>query len=487
MPQPPRPSRPRARPPGARPSGARPTSAAWGLALALAGALALGGCGTLLDPSASVPSATLPPGAGGPPSSGASGDPAARATGTPTDEEAEVSEVSGLVPLEDEDVVDLAARMERVLTDGTEDEWAAFFEGDDLVESQRHWFRAVREVPMDVRELLPDAVETRDGEDGTVVRLVFAHQVSGADEVPAAQAYRLTVRRPPGEEARVSAVEGADGTDAHPQLWDLDAVAVTVTDQLVLLAPQDRQDDVAALLPGLESAVANVFLDFDEGDRERLVVQLVDGDTLLAIADDGDLAVDPAGVAMTLPGAGERPGRGELGVGLADDHVDRIVLDLDLLVEELAFGTPPGGWGLMRHEGVHAVVDGDPDVMPPVWVWEGLAEWYGYRRDYLVDQAYRQAVASAGGDPLELPDSFSDYYYDSQEAGELAYASSAMVFGFLEQRFGFGTARDVGVGLTGSDTWHDTQEADALLVELTGMTLEGLEQEWAAWAVASYG
>ena len=466
---------------------ARPTRAARVSTLTLAALLVLGGCGTLLDPSASVPSATLPPGAGGPPSSGISGDPGARATAAPDEQEAEVSEVSGLVPMEDADVVDLTDRMEEVLADGTEEEWAAFFEGQDLVESQRRWFRAVREVPMDVRELLPDAVETRDGEDGTVVRLVFAHQVSGADPVPAAQTYRVTVRRPPGEEPRISAVEGADRTDAHPQLWDLDAVAVTVTDQLVVLAPQDRQDDVVALLPGLQSAVANVFLDFEEGDRSRLVVQLVDPGTLLAIADDEDLAVDPAGVAMTLPGAGDRPAPGELGVGPADEHVDRIVLDLDLLVEELAFGTPPGGWGLMRHEGVHAVVDGDPDVMPPVWVWEGLAEWYGYRRDYLVDQAYRQAVASAGGEALELPDSFSDYYYDSQEAGELAYASSAMVFSFLEQRFGFATARDVGVGLTESDTWHDTQEADAMLLELTGMTLEGLEQEWAAWAVATYG
>lgn len=466
-------------------------------ALTAAAVLVLGGCGGVLAGApVGPPSATLPPEAAGLPTSGAARTPADRGPQSPgpgasrspgPTESVEVSEVSGLVPLEDAEVVDLASRMSRVLQDGTEDDWAALFEGEELVEQQRLWFRAVREVPMDVREMLPDTVVTRDGEDGTVVDLVFAHQVSGADAVAAAETYRMTVARAPGQEPLVTVVDGNDRADAHPQLWDLDAVDVTVTDQLVLLAPDGREDDVAALVPGLVSAVGNVFLDFDRGDRERLVVQLVDGDTLLRIADDEDLAVDPAGVAMTTHGVGERPRRGELGVGSSEEHVDRIVLDLDLLVEELAFGVPEGGWGLMRHEAVHAVVDGDPAVMPPVWVWEGLAEWYGYRRDYLVDEAYREAVSSAAGAELELPDSFSDYYYDSQEAGELAYASSAMVFSFLEARFGFATARDVGVGLTEADTWRDSDDADDLLLELTGMTLEGLEQEWAAWATATYG
>ncbi|WP_022922078.1 hypothetical protein [Ornithinimicrobium pekingense] len=456
----------------------RPRRAPSAAAVALAAALTLGGCGTLVEAVPTVPSATLPPEAVGLPADAVPGPSADRASGTGA---------GAHEPLEDADVVDLVARMDAVLTEGTEDDWAAFFEGEELVEQQRRWFRAVREVPMDVRELLPDAVVERDTGDGTVVQLVLAHQVTGADPVPARESYRMTVRRAAGQEPLVSAVEGADRSDGHPQLWDLDAVDVTVTDQLVLLAPAGRRDDVTALLPGLESAVANVFLDFGTGGRQRLVVQLVDEATLRAIADDTGLAVDPAGVSITMQGLGERPAPGELGVGVSEERVDRVVLDLDLLVEELAFGTPPGGWGLMRHEAVHAVMDGDPDVRPPVWVWEGLAEWYGYRRDYVVDEAYRAALDPLGEEPLELPDSFSDYYYDSQEAGELAYASSAMVFSFLEQRFGFETARDVGVGLTRVDTWRDAADADALLVERTGLTLEALEREWAAWAAATYG
>ena len=42
---------------------------------------------------------------------------------------------------------------------------------------------------------------------------------------------------------------------------------------------------------------------------------------------------------------------------------------------------------------------------------------------------------------------------------------------------------DVWLGLFSSYT----DDADARLLQLTGMTLEGLEQEWAAWAVATYG
>lgn len=460
---------------------------------ALGLALVLGGCGTVVDWPAAVPEATVPAGAGTPtvPDAPVAVDGGRR---TASDPAGESESGSGTEAFDDDDLVDLAARMDDVLRSGDEDSWAALFDGDDLVEQQRDWFRGVREVPMDVRQILPgtvldvDTVEDVDTPQDAVVRLAFVHQVSGADPVPAVESYRMTVRRSQGEEPRITEVRGEDGDDGHPQLWDLSAVAVTVTDSLVLIAPQGREGDVAAVLPGLQSATANVFLDFDEGPRERLVVQLTDAADLRAIADDQDLAVDPAGIAMMTAGLGERPAPGETGVSRSrDEHVDRIVLDLDRLLDDLAFGVPPGGWGLMRHEGVHAVVDGDPGVNPPVWVWEGLAEWYGFRRDYDVAAAYRQVVASADGEPLELPDSFDDYYYDSQEAGQIAYASSAMVFSFLEQRFGFETARDVGVGLTGVDGWRDTTEADVLLLDLTGMTLEGLEQQWAQWAVATYG
>src|SRR5690606_35977818 len=132
-----------------------------------------------------------------------------------------------------------------------------------------------------------------------------------------------------------------------PQLWDLQAVAVTVTDDLVVIAAEGREADVAAVLPGLESATANVFLDFDQGPRDRLVVQLADAEDLRAITDDQAMAVDLAGVSMPRPGLGERPASGEVGVSYSqDDHVDRIVLDLDRLLGDLTYGTPPGGFGL---------------------------------------------------------------------------------------------------------------------------------------------
>lgn len=461
---------------------------AWGAGLVLSGLL-LTGCGTV-DWPAQVPEATLPAeAAGGSVTSGTvdagEGTDPSGATGAGESASGESATGEGATgdAVDEAALADLASAMTQTLQGGTEDDWAAYFDGDDdLVAAQRRWFRGVQAVPMDVREMRPGAVVETDADGGTVVDLTFVHQVSGADPVPGAEAYRATVRPSPDGEPRITEIGGEEGEGGYPQLWDLDEIAVTVTPRLVVIAPADRSQEAADVLSGLENATVNVFLDFDAGPRERLVVQLVEAEDLRAIAVDDDLAVDPAGVAMTL--ATQEAGEGRTG-----EHVDRIVLDLDVLVGGLAFGSPAGGWGLMRHEGVHAVVDGDPEVSPPVWVWEGLAEWYGFRRDYLVEEAYRGVVGAvvASGEPLELPDSFDDYYYESQEAGELAYASSAMVFTFLEQRFGFETARDVGVRLTETDTWGDSAEADRLLLELIGMTLADLEQQWADWAVATYG
>lgn len=454
-------------------------------------ALALAGCGSIGWPQ-SVPTATYPPTVGAPTDDAVitTGPAPTQAAPTQTAEPAPTtSATTGLVPLSNGEVDEVVARMNEVLRSGNEDDWADFFVDDDeLVEQQRRWFRGVQAVPMDVREFLPELLIARDSSEGTVVQLAFAHQISGADPSPALETYRVTFYRTPGTEALVSDVRGQNRGDAHPQLWDLTEIAVTVTDQLVLLVPTERQGDLPALLPGLESATANVILDFAPGSDRRLVVGLVDEELLRAITDDDDLAVDPAGVATLLSGLHERPASGTWSVDHAGEHSDRILLDIDVLVRDLSSGTPPGGWGLMRHEGVHALVDGAPGVAPPVWIWEGLAQWYGFRRDYIVDEAYRNVVRDAGEGPLRLPQSFDEYYYESQEAGVMAYSSSAMVFSFLESRFGFETARDVGVRLAEVDaSWGDLEEVDALLLELIGMTEVELQQQWSAWAFASYG
>lgn len=459
------------------------------LGAVLALALVLGGCGTGIDRPDRVPEATLPATAAGIAAPVVDPVEDAQPGGGPTQQEPRVSEVSGLVPLDHDDLAALAADLDRALASGDEDRWLAHFDDDEeLVEQQRRWFRGVQAVPMEVRRILPELMVSQDTLDGSVAQLAFAHQISGADPVPAVETYRVTVRRAPGQEPTITGMGGQNRQDGHPQLWDLQPLAVTVTDDLVVLAPQGREEEVATVLPGLERATANVFLDFDEGGRDRLVVQLAGAEDLRAITDDQDLVADPAGVAMSRAGLEAPPRKGEVGITYSSaDQIDRIVLDLDLLLEDLTYGSPPGGFGLMRHEGVHALVDGTPGVRPPAWVAEGLAQWYGFRRDYLLDDAYREVVAAAAGEPLQLPDSLDDYYYDSPEAGDLAYAASAMIFSFLEQRFGFETARDAGVGLAGVDSWYATDDADALLTRLTGMTLAGLEQEWAAWAVASYG
>ncbi|SOC57234.1 hypothetical protein SAMN05421879_11162 [Ornithinimicrobium cerasi] len=400
------------------------------------------------------------------------------------------STTGGLAPMTSEDLVALADRMTDVLRDGSEEEWAALFDlGEEGEEQQRAWYRAVRAVPMTVRELLPSVVVAADTPEGSVVEVVFAHQVEGADPVPARESYRLTVRRAPGEEPVITDVDGFGSADGFPQLWDLRELDVVVTQSLVVLAPDGREDEVAAVLPGLEAAVANVFLDFRTDAPQRLVVQLAGPDDVVAILDDRRWQHPPLGLAIFLPGVdleGLEPGGS--GVPAADEHVDRIVVDLDVLAADHAENgvTPPGGWSVMRHEGVHAVLDGDPSVSPPIWLWEGVAQWYGDRRDYVVDPWYADVVERIGV-PEELPTSLDQYYFGSEEESEAAYAVSAMVFTYLDRTWGFGTARDVGVGLSAADTWYDDEDVDAVFLEETGLTFAQFEAAWRDWVAATYG
>lgn len=422
---------------------------------------------------------------------GASGpDGPAPTTASPSDPpEREVSARSGFYPLTDADLVALTERMTQVLEDGTEEEWAALFElAEEELEQWRRWFRTVREVPMSVRLFLPEVVAVADSPQGSRGDVIFAHQIEGADRVPAMQGYRLTVEQRPGEEPVITGTAETGGTDGHPQLWDLAAVDVSEGQRLLVLAPEGREADVAAVMPGLESAAANVFLDFAADDRERLVVQLVSPEHLEAILDD-ERAGTTLGLATYLSGADpDQLDPEEVGVAVADDHLDRIVIDLDVLVGDLAQHgfTPPGGWSVMRHEGVHALLDGDPAVSPPVWLWEGLAQWYGDRRDYQVDPWYAEVVARTGV-PEELPSTWEEYYYEGDETGEAAYAVSAMVFTYLDRGWGFETARDVGVGLSSADSWYDHDDLDAVLQEETGMSYAEFEASWREWVAATYG
>ncbi|GAA5168514.1 hypothetical protein [Ornithinimicrobium tianjinense] len=401
----------------------------------------------------------------------------------------EVSERSGLYPLTDADLVALTSRMSTVLEDGTEDEWAALFElPEGELEQWRLWFRSVREVPMSVRLFLPDVVAVADSPEGGRGDVIFAHQVEGADPVPAVQGYRLTVEQRPGEDPVITGTSETGGNDGHPQLWDLAAVDVTETQRLLVLAPKGRGADVAAVLPGLETAAANAFGDFAADDRERLVVQLATSEQIEAIMDDKRTGTT-LGLATYLSGVDpDQIEPEQVNVTLAADHLDRIVIDLDVLVDDLAQHgfIPPGGWSVMRHEGVHALLDGDPTVSPPVWLWEGLAQWYGDRRDYEVDSWYAEVVARTGV-PEELPSTWDEYYYEGDETGEVAYAVSAMVFTYLDRGWGFETARDVGVGLSSADSWYDHDDLDAVFEEETGMTYAEFEDSWREWVAANYG
>lgn len=456
---------------------------------------ALVGCGAVDGlTGGAVPSATLPVSEGAPaPTATTHG--ASRTDAGPerptTPSDAPETETAEPGPFTSEELVSLAASMTEVLDRGSEEDWAGLFDlPDDGLARQRAWFRAVRATPMTVRQFLPSAVVVADTEEGSVVEVVFAHQVEGADPVPASESYRLTVRRTAGADPVITDVDGSGGaTDGYPQLWDLQEVDVQVTDTLVVLAPDGREGDVAAVLPGLITAVDNVFIDFRSDDRQRLVVQLATPEDVVTILDDERWVASPLGLAFYLSGVDlQRTDPEATRVRWSDQHIDRIVLDLDSLVEDhFSYGmSPSGGWSVMRHEGVHAVLDGDPSVEPPIWLWEGVAQWYGDRRDYEVDPWYADVVERLGP-PDELPTSFEQYYFGSEDQSESAYAVSAMVFTYLDRTWGFETARDVGVGLSRADAWHSDDDVDAVFLEETGLTFEQFESAWRGWVATSYG
>ena len=396
----------------------------------------------------------------------------AQESATPT-EEPDPTSVS------DDDVVAMAQRLTEALEQDDEEEWAALFDADEATEEEvRRWFRSVRAVPMEHRSMVAEVVLARDTSEGTAVRMGFVHQISDADLLAGVESYRVTIAREPGEDPVVVGWRGQNDTDGYPQLWDLADIQVHEVEGAVVLAPADR--DVGQLLEGVSLAAQNALPDLAEADDgERLVVALVETGQIEQIA-AAPTGAGPAGVVQALPGV---PGGNPSVLGISQwGWVERVNVDLDHLEEELAWGTPDGGWVTVRHEAAHALVEAGAQVtLAPSWVVEGFATWYGLRRDYVVDPWFQDVVAT-GGLPEELPD---DGVFDSDQI-DRAYGLSGSLFFFVEERFGYEAAQDLGTDLTQME-WRRGAHVDQAVEEAVGMSLEELEAEWVAWMASSYG
>lgn len=393
--------------------------------------------------------------------------------------EAAVTQEVDPTAITERDVIDLAVRLTDALREGDADAWAAFFDLDEATEQEvLRWFDNVQAVPMTRREMIADLMLAQDAGEGTVVQLGFAHEITGGDLLTGIESYRVTLDREPGEDPRVVGWRGQNATDGYPQLWDLTEVAVHEVEGALVLAPAGR--DVTALLDGISRAAQNALTDLAaDDDGERLVVALADPEDMAQIF-EGPQAGMPFGAVQYIPGA-DAVDPTQIGYQQVG-WVDRLTVDLAALQEGAQWGTPAGGWELVRHEAVHALVEPKAQVtLAPNWVVEGFATWYGVRRDYAMAETMGESV-DGHGMPERLPD---DAMFESVDTVDPAYILSGSVFVFLEERFGYDGAHAVGVGLTQMD-WRRQADVDAVLVEETGWSVEELEAEWLAWLQARY-
>lgn len=439
--------------------------------------LAVTGCGPAADDRGAATTA-------GPPDAAAAStvpaDPSAITTAAPSGTAAATTEEPDPAGITEEDVLVLAQRLTAALREEDEDAWAALLDLDEATEEEvLRWFDNVLAVPMTRREMIAELVLAQDASEGTVVQLGFAHKITGGDTLTGVESYRLTLDRKPGEEPRVVGWRGQNATDGYPQLWDLTEVEVHEVEGALVLAPAGR--DVSAVLDGISLAAQNALADLaGDDDGERLVVALADPDDMAAIF-QGPQGGTAFGAVQSIPGA-DTVDPARLGYQQTG-WVQRLNVDLAALQEGVQWGTPAGGWELVRHEAVHALVEPQAQVMlAPRWVIEGFATWYGVRRDYQMDEAIGGSVADHGV-PEQVPD---DAMFESDETVDPAYIFSGSVFVFLEERFGYDGAHAVGTRLTQLD-WRRRADVDAVVEEETGWAVEELEAEWLAWLQGRYG
>lgn len=443
--------------------------------LALVPALcALGACDGVSDGDPTGSSTTV---------TAAASDDAASSSAAPDADEAETSsppEPDAAESISDDDAVAMAQRLSAALEQDDEEEWASLFEVDEEKEEEiRRWFRSVRSVPMDERAMVAELVLARDTAEGTAVQMGFVHQITDGDVLAGVESYRVSLDREPGEDPVVVGWRGQNSTDGYPQLWDLADIQVHEVPGALVLAPADR--DVQAVLPGVSQGALNALEDFGgDDDGSRLVVALVDDEQLAAIHESSG-AGTPAGLVQIIPGA-QSADPSALGFE-QEGWAERINISLDAVEADAAVGSPPGGFDLVRHEALHALVDDEAQVTSsPMWVSEGFATWYGVRRDYDLSAAIRDEVAQDGL-PEALPGE-DDFASDEQVEG--AYVLGSSVFLFMEERLGFDVTRDVGVALSTME-WRRRGDVDETLVELTGWTLDQLQEEWLTWVPGRYG
>jgi hypothetical protein len=389
------------------------------------------------------------------------------------------------------EVVALVTSLNEALASGDVEQWLSHLDLDaEGMEQQRHWFAAVQDVPMEVRELVATGLLGDDPERGQGVQVAFRHQVTGADPVPSLEYYRWTLHRAgPDAPVRIVELRGKEGySAAYPQLWDLSEVRVHVSDSLVLLVDPERWPEVEGLVPALEEAARETLDTFPVEDVQRLVVTLGGYEQLEELFGSSAAVVDYAGFTSVTSASSEAD------PGTVGDPADplavagRVVLELEYATAELDyFGRDlAGGSPLLRHEGVHlSMLLAHGGLHGPAWGVEGLATWWEMQADPAVREdldLWSLTIAEeAGLAPAWPPAGPDDFYPEDVDRLDRHYADAGLVFAYLEERWGGEAALDVGRDLHTQEGVRTTAHVEEVLREHTGLSTDDLRAEWEQW------
>lgn len=375
----------------------------------------------------------------------------------------------------------LVVAMSDALAAGDADAWAAHFTPDAQA-AQRSWFAGVQAVPMSVREIRLGDVSS----DGARVDVGLHHQIEGVDPEPVVEEMTWTLATQPDGSVLVSKVgSSGDVTTGYPRMWDRGETHVVVDDQLVLVGPADRADDIERLRPSLDIAAASVLRDTRPAGVSRLYVELATEDDFKALSGRPEgyawfVLQSPSSDGATVAGRATtlEPGPGK---------DNRLLLDLDQSKQYLDMAGPnAGGHGLLRSAGLYVGLGIDFDVDLPFWASEGLARWYETAGDPAADTVVREYYAYdlAGTDPPDrLPVAHTSMLGDDEEATLRLGALSFTTYAFLAD------SSDVDTVLTfARELFADpSKEAlDALLQKYFGMDLKTFEQKWIAYVGSEY-
>jgi hypothetical protein len=410
-------------------------------------------------------------------------DAASAITSAPTAAAAGAPVPAGPAALTDQQVLEVVAEMDAALQTGDVEAFLSHVD-DELREQQRSWFQAVRDVPMDVRQLRADKVVSRTAATGTVVHVALRHQVSGAGAVPVLEQYRWVLAPDVTGRVRLVDVTGRNGAfHGYPQLWDLGAVAVLRAQDVVLLAPEESRAEAVDLLPQIAEAAGALRRDFPALARGRdvLHVQLAPAEELALMLDAqaGEYVMG----ADWMRTSAEDPGLERLWLGPAEQTLDhRLLLDLDVMTEDLhLYGAVHGGNTYLRHVGTYAAVAGVRDDHDPVWwVAAGAPTWYELAGDPALKESLLEDVFGAHreGLPERLPG--PHWSSDGQEESDYVQASVSLML-FLDESFGREAVLGVVDELHDVSGWYEEAEIWPAVTTTLGTDEEELLGAWQEW------